>query len=121
MSELPDLDELDEKGFTILYRACYRRDYSKAQELIGCDADVNKECKNGYTALHIACMNYDYEIVRLLLQNGADPDHMTHDGDDAFSLARNSPTISMMLIKHKHNDYHHDDDFGSKSQKRHNN
>ena len=58
----------------VFFQAIYKKDYSKARELISEGKDVNVVCKQTqFTALGLAVRNKDIEFVAYLLDKGADP------------------------------------------------
>ena len=68
----PDLDQMDEEGYTQLYRAALEGDLEGVQDLISRGANPNKPSEGGLSPLHAAAQEGHAHIVDFLILQGAD-------------------------------------------------
>ena len=80
-----DASHCNEEGTTALMEALGYTDIMAA--LVAAQADVNAEDGDGRTVLIMAAREADLECVQWLLEHGADPDHMTSEGQTALQAA----------------------------------
>jgi len=76
----PDLNQMDEYGFTPLIEAAIADNLAIAKLLLAHGADVNGQDATGNTALHWATENNNLELVQFLLARGANPNAYTLSG-----------------------------------------
>ncbi len=88
----PDINELDEYGYTPLIEAAISDKPDVAFLLIQHGADVNKADMTGRTALHWAVENSNVELTQTLLQQGANP--------NVYNLGSQPPLV-MPLVRKK--------------------
>ena len=94
-----DLTVRNENGETLLHLAVANRMHKLVLSLLKKKLDVNSEDNNGQTPLFEST---DFETALLLLENGADPNHLAHDGSTPLMWAsrRGGETIVRLLLKH---------------------
>ncbi|XP_035514600.1 uncharacterized protein LOC118325864 [Morone saxatilis] len=74
------LNKRNEKGETLLHKACQREDLAQVKALIQAGISVNIEDYAGWTALHEACDAGDEAVVEELLRAGANVNARSCDG-----------------------------------------
>ncbi|GEM_PF-3049561 len=84
---LPDLNETDKKGYTLLGRSVQKGNREAAAFFLKQGCDVNKANNSGWTPLHLACYYGDYHTARLLLKQNARLDLKTKNKNTPFMVA----------------------------------
>ena len=94
-----DLTVRNENGKTLLHLAVANRMDNLVLSLLKKKLNVNSVDDNGQTPLFEST---DFKTALLLLENGADPNHLAHDGSTALMWAgrRGSEMIVRLLLKH---------------------
>lgn len=81
------VDQTDESGLTLLFRAVLLGRLDHAEVLLSAGANIDCQDSNGWTPLFWAVYRDDWEIVSLLLLSGADPSRTDINGRVVFWLA----------------------------------
>ena len=100
--DLSKINELDECGWTPLYRTIIAGDVSSSKYLIEKGADPNIKCTMGETPLYQAVEMEKIEHIKLLLKKGADP-NITNDDDLSplhIAVNKQNITIVKLLLKY---------------------
>ena len=98
--DLSKINELDECGWTPLYRTIIAGDIFSTTLLLNNGADPNIQCTMGETPLFQAVDMEKIDHVKLLLKNGADPNIPNDDGLTPLHLAvikQNIPIVKILL------------------------
>ncbi|PWA17060.1 hypothetical protein CCH79_00013257, partial [Gambusia affinis] len=74
------LHKRNEKGETLLHKACRRKDLPKVKMLLQAGISVNMEDYAGWTPLHEACVSGDEAVVEELLRAGANVNAQSCEG-----------------------------------------
>ncbi|CAG5918773.1 unnamed protein product [Menidia menidia] len=74
------LHKRNEKGESLLHKACQRKDLVQVRALIQAGISVNVEDNAGWTALHEACIAGNEAVVEELLKAGAHVDARSSEG-----------------------------------------
>ena len=100
--DLSKINDLDECGWTPLYRTVISGDISSTMFLLNNGADPNIKCTMGETPLYQAVEMEKIEHIKLLLKKGADPNITNEDGLSPLHIAVNKQNISIvkMLLKY---------------------
>lgn len=67
----PDVDLIDNNGWTALHHAAYNGDLESATELCNSGANVNAYSNSFKTPLHFAALNNHAEVINMLVSKGA--------------------------------------------------
>ena len=88
-------------GSEPLFAALRKRDWNTAAALIAESPSlVNAECEEGRTPLLYALNAQYYELARRWLENGADPNHLDHEGFAAIhDAAKRDDTTTVELLQ----------------------
>ncbi len=81
LKQQPELNFIDEYGFTPLIQAAIMNDTDKGELLLDHGAQANLRDLTGGSALHWAAENNNVPFSRLLLENKADPNGYTLGGE----------------------------------------
>ena len=81
------VDQTDESGLTLLFRAVLLGRLDHAEVLLSAGANIDCQDSNGWTPLFWAVYRDDWEIVSLLLLSGAVPSRTDINGRVVFWLA----------------------------------
>jgi len=102
LSQSPDVNELDEYGFTPLIEAAIVNNTEIAKYLIRHGADVNLQDMIGGTALHWATENNNLELSRILLEQNANPNLYTFAGQSPLVMPylRGQQPLKNILLKY---------------------
>ncbi|XP_037632499.1 ankyrin repeat domain-containing protein 31-like isoform X3 [Sebastes umbrosus] len=99
------INKRNEKGETLLHRACKREDLARVKVLIQAGISVNMEDYAGWTALHEACVAGDEAVVEELLKAGANVNARSSDGvtplHDAVAVGHYQ--VVKLLLQHGSN------------------
>lgn len=93
LKNTPNINLLDEYGYTPLIETTIANDTEKARILIEAGADVNQKDMTQRSALHWAASNNNAEICKMLLDKGADA--------NAFNIA-SEPVLVKPLLGNNH-------------------
>ncbi|XP_054895605.1 ankyrin repeat domain-containing protein 31-like isoform X2 [Poeciliopsis prolifica] len=74
------LHKRNEKGETLLHKACRRKDLPQVRMLLQAGISVNMEDYAGWTPLHEACISGDKSVVEELLRAGANVNARSCEG-----------------------------------------
>jgi ankyrin repeat protein len=85
---LPDLEALDEQGYTPLHLAAKFGQRHTASQLVQLGVDIHSKGHHQETALDLATGAYHYVLAEFLVRNGADP---YLNGRDGFRAIFNVP------------------------------
>lgn len=85
---MPDLDQYDSFGLTVLFICIQLKSYDTAFRLISRGADINKRNAEGRTPLCLAIIENLDEAIQFLLDKGADPYIADNRGFDACDYAK---------------------------------
>ena len=96
--DLSKINDLDECGWTPLYRTVISGDISSIMFLLNNGADPNIKCTMGETPLYQAVEMEKIEHIKLLLKKGADPNITNEDGLSPLHIAVNKQNISIVKI-----------------------
>ena len=96
--DLSKINDLDECGWTPLYRSVISGDVSSTMFLLNNGADPNIKCTMGETSLYQAVEMEKIEHIKLLLKKGADPNITNDDGLSPLHIAVNKQNISIVKI-----------------------
>ncbi|MBO7244682.1 MAG: ankyrin repeat domain-containing protein [Alphaproteobacteria bacterium] len=103
------INQLGEKGLSLLMRAVCERNLPKVKRLIEAGADVNLKDKNSKTALFYALTGHQYcfiekslPIVQALVEAGADLSAKTKTGKTVFEYFKEEAEF---LIRHRFDSY----------------
>ncbi len=101
LKKTPDLEAIDEYGFTPLIESVIANKTSITQLLLKEGADVDSKDVTGRTALHWAVDNNNLTICRLLLENGANANAYTFHGQPLliFPLLREQNELKQLLYQ----------------------
>lgn len=94
LTNISNLDELDEYGFTYLIEAIIVNNIEIATLLCQSGANVNQPDANGNTPFHWAVENNNIALCELLLKYNADP--------NAYNFA-GQPVLVMPILRHQKN------------------
>ena len=75
------VDQTDESGYTLLFRAVYFGRFDNADALLKVGADIDCQDNNGWTPLFWATYNQKIDTMRFLLARGAQADLRNIDGE----------------------------------------
>ena len=75
------VDQTDESGLTLLFRAVLLGRLDHAEVLLSAGANIDCQDNNGWTPLFWAAYNQKIDAVRFLLAHGAQPDPLNVDGE----------------------------------------
>lgn len=81
------IEHLHKDGVTPLMKAARMGNTPKIEDLLANRADIGAEDESGWTALMYAVASYRPEPIRLLLSAGADPNHVSINGDTPLMAA----------------------------------
>lgn len=97
----PDINFVDEYGFTPLIQAAIMNDTDKGEILLEYGADANLRDLTGGSALHWTSENNNLAFTRLLLENNADPNAYTLGGEPVLvkPLIRRQPNLRKILTR----------------------
>ena len=101
--DISKINDLDECGWTPLYRTVVAGDIYASTLLLNNGANPNIKCNMGETALYQAVDMEKFDQVKLLLQNGADPNISQDDGLTPLHLAVNKQNLLIVKILLKNN------------------
>jgi len=90
LERLPDLNEKDDAGYTLLHLAVIKDSWDASHLLLSQGADVNSRCDfMDKTSLHLACFfeSTHHQIIDLLLIHGADTLSLDSYGQTPLHLA----------------------------------
>jgi ankyrin repeat protein len=94
-----ELDAKDGEGMTPLMTMARRRSLEGVTTLLALGARVDSVAwSTGYTALEYAVVDGAVDVVELLLSKGADPNHVTLDGDTSLHLAAAAGDADMLQV-----------------------
>ena len=96
--DISKINELDETGWTPLYRTIIADDISSTLLLLNKGADPNIKCTMGETPLYQAVEMEKIEQIKLLLKKGADPNITNDDGLSPLHIAVNKQNISIVKL-----------------------
>ena len=96
--DLSKINELDEIGWTPLYRSIISGDVSSTIYLINNGADPNIKCTMGETPLYQAVEMEKIDHIKILLKNGADPNITNDDGISPLHTAVNKQNITIVKL-----------------------
>ena len=96
--DLSKINDLDECGWTPLYRSIISGDVSSTMYLLNNGADPNIKCTMGETPLYQAVEMEKIEHIKLLLKKGADPNITNDDNLSPLHIAVNKQNISIVKI-----------------------
>lgn len=99
---LPNINYLDEYGYTPLIQAVIINHLEKTELLLKHDADPNQKDLTGRTPLHWAVSNDRIELAKLLLSYRADPNSYNIASEPilAKAIMRGHLALKNMLIEH---------------------
>ena len=91
-----------------LFQASRNGNVAEVRRLAALGADVNVDGGAGWRPLHHAALYGQVEAMSVLVEMGADVHAMTHRGDTALHLARNTETVTWLLeagaeLNHRNN------------------
>ena len=92
------INELDECGWTPLYRTIISGDVSSTMLLLNNGADPNIKCTMGETPLYQAVEMEKIDHIKLLLKKGADPNITNDDGLSPLHIAVNKQNITIVKL-----------------------
>lgn len=95
-----DLNQIDQKGITVLMRAAQNGNEDAVNLLIQNGAEVDFSNELGYTALHYALIASKFDVARLLIDNKASVDNIDRTGmsELSFHIKNGSVQTSKFLI-----------------------
>ena len=96
--DLSKINDLDECGWTPLYRSIISGDVSSTLFLLNNGADPNIKCTMGETPLYQAVEMEKIDHIKLLLKKGADPNITNDDDISPLHIAVNKQNISIVKI-----------------------
>ncbi len=96
--DLSKINELDECGWTPLYRSIISGDVSSTTFLLKKGADPNIKCTMGETPLYQAVEMEKIDHIKILLKNGADPNITNEDGLSPLHTAVNKQNITIVKL-----------------------
>ena len=96
--DLSKINNLDECGWTPLYRTVIAGDIFSATMLLNNGADPNIQCTMGETPLYQAVDMEKIDHIKLLLKNGANPNITNDDGLSPLHAAVSKQNISIVKI-----------------------
>ena len=96
--DLSKINDLDECGWTPLYRSIISGDVSSTLYLLNNGANPNIKCTMGETPLYQAVEMEKIEHIKLLLKKGADPNITNDDDLSPLHIAVNKQNISIVKI-----------------------
>ena len=96
--DISKINELDECGWTPLYRTIIAEDIASTLFLLSKGADPNIKCTMGETPLYQAVEMEKIEQIKLLLKKGADPNITNDDGLSPLHVAVNKQNISIVKL-----------------------
>ena len=96
--DLSKINDLDECGWTPLYRSIISGDVSSTMYLLNNGANPNIKCTMGETPLYQAVEMEKIEHIKLLLKKGADPNITNDDDLSPLHIAVNKQNISIVKI-----------------------
>lgn len=96
----PELNIIDEYGYTPLVQTAITNNIPKAKILLKAGADVNFTDLTGRTALFWAADNNNLELCKLCLKHNANPNTYSSGGQPilVMPLMKNQPAIKKLLI-----------------------
>jgi hypothetical protein len=99
LKHVPDLNHIDEYGFTPLIETAIVNDTEKAKLLLKRHADPNMKDLLGGTALHWAVENKNTQLCKLLLNHSANPNIYTNASEAPLvkALLRHDETFKTLL------------------------
>ena len=89
----PEIDLIDNNGWTALHHAAYNGDIDSATELCNSKANVNAYSNSFKTPLHFAALNNHPEIINLLVAKGAKIEGISNKEILKFAPS-NSPIVT---------------------------
>ncbi len=100
-----NLNELDERGWSVLHYAAYDGNLKMVEWLLTHGAEVNIHNPDGDTPLHLAKEN----VIHPLLTHHADVNALNHDGGMPLLYHANAPEpIITLFLHHRANPFHTD-------------
>jgi len=105
LPNVPDVNHIDEYGFTPLIETAIVDDIEKAKLLLRHNAHPNMKDLLGGTALHWAVENNNIKLCQLLLNKGADPNIYTNASEAPLvkALLRHNENLKTVLCAHNAN------------------
>ena len=102
LAATPNINYLDEYGYTPLIQAVIINSFDKTELLLQHGADPNQKDLTGRSALHWAVSNDDFELAKLLLEYKADPNSYNVASEPilAKAIMRGSMALKNLLIEH---------------------
>ncbi len=91
------INHANHAGLTPLHHTVLNNNIDGVKMLLSNGADANKADVNGFTPLHTASACGYLQVASFLILFGADVFAMTHDGDLALDLAKDSVMTQMLL------------------------
>lgn len=109
IESVPDVNEQDETGDSLLWAAALTDDYAVAKYLLEHGANPNVQEKDGWTPLHLCAQNYSVHVASLLLEHGADCNIKDNHGNTAIFRAvffsKNRSEMIRLLLEHNADAY----------------
>lgn len=98
----PDIDYIDEFGYTPLIETCIVNDINKTKLLLQHGVDINKTDLTGRNPLHWAVENSNLPLITLLLEHGANPNAFTSSCQPIMArpILRRQRQLVDLLRKH---------------------
>ena len=96
--DLVDLNDVDEKGYSLLSYAVIRQSEEIIRFLVDSGAEINRIQENAISTIGIAVLRSGEPIVKLLLDLGANPNLQMVDGYNALHAAAISGTCIQLLV-----------------------
>lgn len=102
LSQKPELNVIDEYGYTPLVQTAICNSASKAKLLLDAGAEIDFRDLTGRTALHWAADNNNVELCQLLLKYGSDPNAYTLAGQPILVMPflRNQENVKTLLYEY---------------------
>ena len=100
LTEGAEINHCDDEQMSAVHWAMKNSRLEVAKLLISCGALFDRPDAHGYTPLHAAVMADFHDGAALLLERGAEPNKVTHFGDDAWTCSR-SPAMKAILRSHQ--------------------
>ena len=97
-----DINQIDEKGVSLLHIAINNLDLDLVSLLIYSGADLYQLYKNKFSALQLSIRVDSFEISKLLLENGANPNQLDSRGFTSLHLAaaKGYTNITSLLLEY---------------------